>query len=104
MYLMREFDIKNADDIKGSGPSGRILKGDVLAHAGKINKSKPGELSQQLQKREKLDLSKIVRMPKKQQVSTESSIAEEPQDSLQLVEMAIVFDGLLQLQRTLQGN
>lgn len=52
--------------IKGTGPSGRVLKGDVLAFLKKIPAKYPQELRDKLAKCEKLDLSKIERAePKK---------------------------------------
>lgn len=43
--------------IKGTGPEGRILKGDVLAAAGKISSSWPAEEAKIIEKRTHLDLS-----------------------------------------------
>lgn len=48
-----------AKDIKPSGPNGRLLKGDVLAHVGKITASYPSESANRLAKLGKLDLSNI---------------------------------------------
>ena len=48
-----------ADKIPATGPSGRLLKGDVLAYLGKIEKSHPGELSARLAILAHLDLSNI---------------------------------------------
>jgi len=45
--------------IRGTGPKGRLLKGDILAHVGKINKSAPADLSARINKMAKLDLSNI---------------------------------------------
>lgn len=45
--------------IKGSGPKGRLLKGDVLAHLGRISKSAPTDLSNRIKTLSKLDLSNI---------------------------------------------
>ncbi|KAF3083290.1 pyridoxine biosynthesis protein [Orbilia oligospora] len=51
-------------DINGTGPQGRVLKGDVLAHLGKIDKNKPKSLASDISKLSKLDLSNVT--PKKQ--------------------------------------
>ncbi|KAF3161442.1 pyridoxine biosynthesis protein [Orbilia oligospora] len=51
-------------DINGTGPQGRVLKGDVLAHLGKIDKNKPKSLARDISKLSKLDLSNVT--PKKQ--------------------------------------
>ncbi|KAF3198734.1 pyridoxine biosynthesis protein [Orbilia oligospora] len=51
-------------DINGTGPQGRVLKGDILAHLGKIDKNKPKSLASDISKLSKLDLSNVT--PKKQ--------------------------------------
>ncbi|KAK6361205.1 pyridoxine biosynthesis protein [Orbilia blumenaviensis] len=51
------------NDITGTGPQGRVLKGDILAHIGKIDRDKPKSLAGDIAKLGKLDLSNIV--PKK---------------------------------------
>jgi pyruvate/2-oxoglutarate dehydrogenase complex dihydrolipoamide acyltransferase (E2) component len=48
-----------ADKITGTGPKGRVLKGDVLAHLGKINKDTPAKLQAHVSKLSHLDLSNI---------------------------------------------
>ncbi|KAK3695900.1 pyridoxine biosynthesis protein [Vermiconidia calcicola] len=50
---------EDAKQIKASGPSGRLLKGDVLAHLGKINKDYPAQSSARMEKLSHLDLSNI---------------------------------------------
>ncbi|KAK5721405.1 pyridoxine biosynthesis protein [Elasticomyces elasticus] len=49
----------DADSIPASGPNNRLLKGDVLAHLGRINKEHPGQITARLQKLGHLDLSNI---------------------------------------------
>jgi len=49
--------------IRGTGPKGRLLKGDILAHVGKINKSAPADLSARINKMAKLDLSNVKAKP-----------------------------------------
>ena len=50
---------KDADRIHASGPKGRLLKGDVLAHLGHIGKDYPSQASKRLEKLSHLDLSNI---------------------------------------------
>ncbi|KAK3702410.1 pyridoxine biosynthesis protein [Vermiconidia calcicola] len=59
--LLHENGISESDakQIKASGPSGRLLKGDVLAHLGKINKDYPTQSSARMEKLSHLDLSNI---------------------------------------------
>jgi pyruvate/2-oxoglutarate dehydrogenase complex dihydrolipoamide acyltransferase (E2) component len=49
----------DAAAITGTGPKGRLLKGDILAYIGSINKSAPSELSARITKLSKMDLSNI---------------------------------------------
>lgn len=49
----------SASQITGSGPKGRILKGDVLAHLSQIPSSSPSTLAESIKKLQKLDLSNI---------------------------------------------
>lgn len=49
----------DAEKIPASGPSGRLLKGDVLAYVGRIAKDYPGQSSARLTKLSHLDLSNI---------------------------------------------
>lgn len=49
----------DADKIPATGPQGRLLKGDVLAYLGKINKEYPAQSSARLEKLSHLDLSNI---------------------------------------------
>lgn len=58
MNLLKTHKLE-ASQIAGTGPKGRLLKGDILAHLGRINKAAPGELSARLTKYSKLDLSNI---------------------------------------------
>ncbi|KAI9798100.1 MAG: pyridoxine biosynthesis protein [Piccolia ochrophora] len=48
-----------ATKIHSSGPRGRLLKGDVLAHLGNIDRSSAGDLAASVLKRSHLDLSNI---------------------------------------------
>ncbi|KAK5135113.1 hypothetical protein LTR08_005638 [Meristemomyces frigidus] len=49
----------DADSIPASGPKGRLLKGDVLAFLGRIDKAYPAQAEAALLKRSHLDLSNI---------------------------------------------
>lgn len=51
--------VEEADKIPASGPNGRLLKGDVLAYIGKIEKNYPSEITARLNKLSHLDLSNI---------------------------------------------
>jgi len=53
------FHTSEADNITPTGPNGRLLKGDVLAWLGKINKEYPGQESKRIEKQSHLDLANI---------------------------------------------
>ena len=57
--------LSEADNIPASGPKGRLLKGDVLAYLGQIDKSYPSEQSVRITKLGHLDLSNVKAAPPK---------------------------------------
>lgn len=67
LSLLRAHNISAEDSarIAGTGPKGRLLKGDILAHLGKISRAAPGELEARIKKLQKLDLSNIKVAPPK---------------------------------------
>ncbi|KAM3415828.1 hypothetical protein BST61_g9335 [Cercospora zeina] len=67
---------KDAENITATGPSGRLLKGDVLAYLGKINKDYPAEASKRLAKLAHLDLSNI-QLAKKAELKPDVKSAEK---------------------------
>ncbi|KAK6355263.1 pyridoxine biosynthesis protein [Orbilia brochopaga] len=77
-------------DIKGTGPAGRVLKGDVLAHLGKIDKDKPRALAAEIARLAKLDLSNITpAKPKPAAAPKVDKKAPAKVDPLQLVEVSL---------------
>ncbi|KAI5371110.1 putative dihydrolipoamide acetyltransferase/Pyruvate dehydrogenase protein X component [Septoria linicola] len=67
---------KDAESIQATGPGGRLLKGDVLAYLGRINKDYPAEASKRLAKLAHLDLSNI-QLAKKAETKPENKAAEK---------------------------
>jgi len=59
LHLLRKNNITDVSKITATGPNGRILKGDVLAHIGKIDESTPRSLNDTFSKLSKLDVSNI---------------------------------------------
>lgn len=61
LSLLRANSLSTADSasIPGTGPKGRLLKGDILAHLGAIATATPGNLAARISKLGKLDLSNI---------------------------------------------
>ncbi|CAO2657379.1 Nn.00g035050.m01.CDS01 [Neocucurbitaria sp. VM-36] len=69
---------EEADKIPATGPSGRLLKGDVLAYVGKIQESYPSELAERFEKLAHLDLSNIKPAAKKETPREPTPAAEAP--------------------------
>jgi pyruvate/2-oxoglutarate dehydrogenase complex dihydrolipoamide acyltransferase (E2) component len=61
LRLLHEYHIADPSTIHGTGPHGRVLKGDVLAHAGMISAESPKTLRDIIEKQQMLDLSGIIR-------------------------------------------
>jgi pyruvate/2-oxoglutarate dehydrogenase complex dihydrolipoamide acyltransferase (E2) component len=79
------FSASEAEKITGTGPKGRVLKGDVLAHLGKINKEAPAKLQTHVSKLSHLDLSNIqiqktpAQLPKVEADKAKPESIEQPQ-------------------------
>ncbi|KAL9072652.1 MAG: hypothetical protein Q9157_005032 [Trypethelium eluteriae] len=85
---------EDADKIPASGPSGRLLKGDVLAYLGQIDKSYSAAQSQRINQLGHLDLSNIQLAPKKAAGPAKKTVAEQlPKDVPDLpVEVVLPID------------
>jgi len=103
--LLHEHNIK-ASDIKPTGPGGRLLKGDVLAHLGQIPSSAPESLSQKFSKWSHLDLSNITPAPPKEPRKAEAPVAAIEEELEPEYELALPIDlkPILQLQQKLQDT
>lgn len=79
LRLMQEHKL-SANDIEGSGPYGRITKGDILAHLGKIPKEYLSKEQARFNKLQKMDLSKVEAAPQKpsQSIETASPVKDKP--------------------------
>lgn len=78
--------------IPASGPQGRILKGDVLAHLGRIEASAITKVASYIKSKEHLDLSNIkLAAPKPAVVEEPASKAEKPKPT-NAVSMELVMD------------
>lgn len=83
-HLLHQNGLSNSDaeQIPASGPSGRLLKGDVLAYLGKIEKDYPSKSQARLSKLGHLDLSNIQVTkpePKKEQQPAGETQPTEPE-------------------------
>lgn len=76
-------------DVNGTGPQGRVLKGDILAHIGQIDKNKPKSLANDIAKLAKLDLSNIAPKkasppPKKEEKETKKEKKPNPLEEIEV--------------------
>lgn len=105
-HLLRTHGIAEDDisQIPTTGPKGRLLKGDVLAFLGKIQKSWPKELESRINKSEKLDLSniKIAAPRKKAEAPKKVEKVELPKNTE--VKLEVSFNEVLKVQSKLQGT
>ncbi|KAK6351551.1 pyridoxine biosynthesis protein [Orbilia javanica] len=92
IHLLRTNGLQMTD-VNGTGPQGRVLKGDVLAHLGKIDKNKPKSLANDIAQRAKLDLSNITPKkqppPQKQQEKEKEAKKEKKPNPLEEIEVSI---------------
>lgn len=109
--LVHEHGISKEDlsKIKGTGPSGRLLKGDVLAFIGAINADRPAQVSSHFSKLAHLDLSNIKVAEKKAPAPKASEAASKapkaaPKEEKVLVQLPISLESVVQLQRRLQDS
>ncbi|EDO17382.1 hypothetical protein Kpol_1060p38 [Vanderwaltozyma polyspora DSM 70294] len=88
--IKKEDALKN---IKATGTKGRLLKGDVLAYVGKINKDSPSKIASYIEKGEKLDLSNIeLREPAVQETKESTS-----KESTKMVKEPIILNEYIAL-------
>ena len=59
LHVLQQYGIEDPKSIPATGPRGRLLKGDVLAHIGSIKPDVPKTLRDFLARKQMLDLSKI---------------------------------------------
>ncbi|KAL7950435.1 hypothetical protein V8C42DRAFT_306491 [Trichoderma barbatum] len=110
--LVHEHGISKEDlsKIKGTGPNGRLLKGDLLAFIGAINADRPAKLSSHLSKLAHLDLSNIKVAEKKAAPAPTASEAASkapkaaPKSEKVLVQLPISLESVVQLQQRLQNS
>jgi hypothetical protein len=92
-------DLGEADKIPATGPGGRLLKGDVLAHLGSIDASAPSKLAQHFEKLSHLDLSNIKVAPA---ASKPQPAKEQPKpqvDDKARIALSISFDAIREVQQ-----
>ncbi|GME24764.1 pyruvate dehydrogenase protein x component [Neofusicoccum parvum] len=99
---------EDADKIPATGPSGRLLKGDVLAYAGKLSESTyASDLSKILAKKAHLDLSNIKAVQPKAPAAPPAAPvapAEPVPEPITEVTLPINFKAVLECQKRLQDT
>lgn len=103
--LLREKGLSkdDADKIPTSGPNGRLLKGDVLAYMGRIEKSYPSKLQERLVKLGHLDLSNITLATPKSQALPPAAKAAEPEIPKETeIALPISLSGVIATQKRVQ--
>ena len=105
LRLLQEHDIEDPTKIQGTGPHGRLLKGDVLAHLGTIKSEVPRNLQRILEEKQRLDLSKAVVQPRQDApaapLPSEGSIKPPPFAS---IKETVALTEVLKVQRQLSGR
>lgn len=99
-------DAATIGQITPTGPSGRLLKGDILAHLGSIRPEAPGDLSALFTQRSHLDLSNIKVAPPKEKAPSPPKPAEEAPAVPASAEVSVPVSmaGVLEVQRKIQGS
>ena len=101
-------DIAEAANIPVTGPKGRLLKGDVLAYLGAIDKTYPQRQSDRIIKLGHLDLHNINRTTVRQPESVPSKVKEEQQASSVRknpeITISISFGAVKEVQRRIHDS
>ena len=104
----KSLPLSEADKIPASGPKGRLLKGDVLAYLGEIDKSYSSEQSARITKLGHLDLSNVKAVPSKEAAIPPPSKPapppreEEPLDSE--IAISISLTSVIAVQKRIQDT
>lgn len=103
--LLQEHHIEDPMKIQGTGPHGRLLKGDVLAHLGTIKSEAPKNLQRILEEKQRLDLTNVIAQriqdaPPRAPPSSEDSIKPPP---FACVKETVGLTEVLRAQKQLSG-
>ena len=105
LRLLHEHAIEDPKSIPTTGPRGRLLKGDVLAHVGSVKVDVPKTLKDILVKKTSLDLSNItLQQPQpSQSQSLPPSLLPAKSPTPAHVDAVIRLSSLFKIQRQLSG-
>lgn len=106
LRLLQEYGIDDPQSIPSTGPQGRLLKGDVLAHVGSIKRDIPKSLKDILAVKTRLDLSNITvqqRQPSQPHAQPSGpSLAHPPGPAY--IDAVVRLTELFRIQRHLSGT
>lgn len=96
----------NAEDIPPTGPNGRLLKGDVLAHLDKIASDYPKELASRFTKLSHLDLSNIKPAAPKEPAKKAAEPSAAVQEEALPIQLAVPVSltSVLEVQKRMQDS
>lgn len=106
-HLVKQHGLAESDigKIKGTGPNGRLLKGDVLAYIGTINAETPGAVSSRFDKLSHLDLSNIKVAAKKAPAPKQEKAApQEPVIENLEINVPVSLAKVVEVQRKVQDT
>ena len=106
LRLLQEYSIEDPQSIPATGPHGRLLKGDVLAHVGSIKSDIPKSLQDILAAKTRLDLSNIT-VQQTQQSQAHAQPSPPPPAQLLApahIDAVVRLTELFRIQRHLSGR
>ena len=103
LRLLNEYGIEDPKSVTHSGPQGRLLKGDVLAHVGSISSGVVKSLQEKLARKQKLDLSNITVQRASEPLPLVVESLPKSRPALASVDTTVQVAGLLGLQQRLSG-
>ncbi|KAM7189271.1 pyruvate dehydrogenase complex protein X component, mitochondrial [Rhypophila sp. PSN 637] len=97
-------DASVADSIPATGPNGRLLKGDVLAHLGQINAETPSAIESRYKHASHLDLSniKVAKAPEVKKVEQAPAPAAPRAPEKTSVSLPVSLEAVIEVQSRIQ--
>jgi pyruvate/2-oxoglutarate dehydrogenase complex dihydrolipoamide acyltransferase (E2) component len=107
LRLLQQYGIEDPKTILGTGPHGRLLKGDVLAHVGTIKSDVPKSLQRILEGKQRLDLTNVV--IQRPQDAPQPNAMHPPETSTKpppfaCVKQTVAFSEVLRVQKKISGQ
>ena len=104
-HLVKEHKLDEAaiSQITPTGPSGRLLKGDVLAYLGSIDAKRPGQIKARFDHNAHLDLSNIKVAPPKEKKKPDAALAPPIRDELS-ISLPVSLTAVIEVQKKLEAT